>query len=101
MNYSSAWFDGAAGQDMEQAQHAKVRRALRMAGVAPGQRVLEIGCGWGALAEKAAGEFGADVTGVTLSTEQLAFARDRLAGAGLGGRAPKVRRVRQPPPRAA
>jgi cyclopropane-fatty-acyl-phospholipid synthase len=57
------------------AQHAKVRRALRMAGVQPGQRVLEIGCGWGALAEKATTEFGAHVTGVTLSTEQLALPR--------------------------
>jgi cyclopropane-fatty-acyl-phospholipid synthase len=86
MNYSSALFDGAPGQAMEQAQDAKVRRALRMAGVAPGSRVLEIGCGWGALAEMGAGEFGAQVTGVTLSTEQLAFARRRLQDAGLAAR---------------
>jgi cyclopropane-fatty-acyl-phospholipid synthase len=87
MNYSSAWFEGDATRDMESAQHAKVRRALRMANVQPGQRVLEIGCGWGALAEKAAGEFGAHVTGVTLSTEQLAFAQQRLAKAGLAANA--------------
>lgn len=87
MNYSSAWFEGGAGQSMEEAQHAKVRRALRMAQVQPGDRVLEIGCGWGALAEKAAAEFGAHVTGVTLSTEQLAFARDRLDRAGLAAQA--------------
>jgi cyclopropane-fatty-acyl-phospholipid synthase len=73
MNYSSAWFDGDQGQSMQTAQHAKVRRALRMAGVQPGNRVLEIGCGWGALAEMATTEFGASVTGVTLSTEQLAL----------------------------
>ena len=87
MNYSSAWFEGDREGDMQQAQHAKVRRALRMAGVQPGDRVLEIGCGWGALAEKATKEFGATLTGVTLSTEQLAWARERLARQGLAGRA--------------
>ena len=74
MNYSSAWFEGDQGGDLTHAQDAKVRRALRQACVQPGQRVLEIGCGWGALAEMAATEFGASVTGVTLSSEQLAFA---------------------------
>ncbi|MEO8546630.1 MAG: cyclopropane-fatty-acyl-phospholipid synthase family protein [Burkholderiaceae bacterium] len=78
MNYSSAWFDGDHGKSMREAQNAKVRRALRMADVQRGDRVLEIGCGWGALAEMAATEFQAQVTGVTLSTEQLAFARDRM-----------------------
>ena len=81
-NYSSALYE-QPGQDMVEAQHAKVRRALRMAGVQPGDRVLEIGCGWGALAEKAISEFGASVTGVTLSTEQLAFAQQRNPGADL------------------
>jgi cyclopropane-fatty-acyl-phospholipid synthase len=85
MNYSSALFEGGYGQPMAQAQQAKMRRALRMAGVQPGHRVLEIGCGWGALAELAGAEFGASVTGVTLSTEQLAWGQRRLAGAGLPG----------------
>jgi len=79
MNYSSAWFDGDHGKSMREAQNAKVHRALRMASVRPGDRVLEIGCGWGALAEMAVTQFQAGVTGVTLSTEQLAFARQRLA----------------------
>jgi glycoside/pentoside/hexuronide:cation symporter, GPH family len=70
MNYSSAWFERPTVHG--DAQHAKVRRALRMAGVKPGDRVLEIGCGWGALAEKATTEFDASIVGVTLSTEQLA-----------------------------
>lgn len=83
MNYSAACFDGVPGQPLEQAQRAKMRRALQAAQVQPGARVLEIGCGWGALAEMAAGEFGARVTGVTLSDEQLAYARERLARAGL------------------
>jgi cyclopropane-fatty-acyl-phospholipid synthase len=86
MNYSSALFE-APDQSMVDAQHAKVRRALRMAGVQPGDRVLEIGCGWGALAEKATTEFGACVTGVTLSTEQLAFAQQRMENLGVQGRA--------------
>ncbi len=87
MNYSSALFEGGHEQPMADAQHAKVRRALRMAGVRPGDRVLEIGCGWGALAEKGTVEFGAHVTGVTLSTEQLAWAQQRLADLGQAERA--------------
>jgi cyclopropane-fatty-acyl-phospholipid synthase len=86
MNYSSALFEGDLSRPTSQAQAAKVRRALRECGVQPGQRLLEIGCGWGALAEMAAGEFGANVTGVTLSTEQLAFARDRMQRHGLADR---------------
>lgn len=83
MNYSSAWFDGQPDGDMVQAQQAKVRRALRMAGVWAGDRVLEIGCGWGALAEMATTEFQANLVGVTLSTEQLAFGCERLARLGV------------------
>ena len=117
MSYSSAWFEGRSGQalreaDLVQAQRAKVRRALRECGLsessnagtgsgvcsagASGEggrhapaapRVLEIGCGWGGLAEIAAAEFGARVTGVTLSTEQLSYAQERLERAGLGDKA--------------
>ncbi len=80
MTYSSAWFEGNTDQDLVSAQQAKVRRALRMAGVQAGgqQRVLEIGCGWGGLAEIATHEFGAQVTGITLSPSQLAYATERL-----------------------
>jgi cyclopropane-fatty-acyl-phospholipid synthase len=78
MNYSSAWFSPGTQDDMPGAQRAKVRRALHMAAVKPGDRVLEIGCGWGALAEMASAELGAQVTGVTLSAQQLAFAQTRL-----------------------
>ena len=81
MNYSSAIFE-TPQTTMKDAQNAKVRRALRMAGVQPGHRVLEIGCGWGALAEMAATEFNASVVGVTLSTEQLAWAQQRMARVG-------------------
>jgi cyclopropane-fatty-acyl-phospholipid synthase len=83
MNYSSAWFEGDHAKDMAEAQKAKVRRALRMVNAKPGDRVLEIGCGWGALAEAATTEFGAHITGVTLSTEQLAFANARMQSHGV------------------
>ena len=86
MNYSSAIFE-TPETSMKEAQHAKVRRALRMAQVKPGDRVLEIGCGWGALAEKAVLEFDASVVGVTLSTEQLAWAQARMQREGTAGRA--------------
>jgi cyclopropane-fatty-acyl-phospholipid synthase len=82
MNYSSALFDGDMAQPMQAAQDAKVRRALAQAAVQPGDRVLEIGCGWGALAEMATVEKGASITGVTLSTEQLAFAQARMQRLG-------------------
>jgi len=87
MNYSSAWFEGQtadlARQDLQQGQLAKMRRALDEAQVMTGSQVLEIGCGWGALAETAARERGAHVTGVTLSREQLDWGQRRLAQAGL------------------
>ncbi|MFC6281590.1 class I SAM-dependent methyltransferase [Polaromonas aquatica] len=85
MNYSSAIFE-TPETSMADAQHAKMRRALRMAQVKPGDRVLEIGCGWGALAEKAAAQFNASVVGVTLSTEQLEWARARMKREGLADR---------------
>jgi cyclopropane-fatty-acyl-phospholipid synthase len=85
MNYSSALFESPQ-TSMQQAQRAKVRRALRMVGVRPGDRVLEIGCGWGALAEMATTEFGASLVGVTLSTEQLAWARERMQRCGVAER---------------
>ncbi|MBC7602664.1 MAG: class I SAM-dependent methyltransferase [Ramlibacter sp.] len=87
MNYSSALYAGGTTLTMQQAQDAKVRRALTAAGVKSGDRVLEIGCGWGALAEMGARDFDAHVTGVTLSHEQLAFANARLQSAGLAARA--------------
>ena len=85
MNYSSAWFQDDPQMGMEHAQQAKMRRALTQAGVktGAGQRVLEIGCGWGAIAEMGAREYLANMTGVTLSHEQLAWARQRLDDAGL------------------
>ena len=81
MAYSSALFDGA--NTLEQAQIRKMRRLCDALELKPGMRVLEIGCGWGGLAELAAREYGVHVTGVTLSEKQLEYARGRIAAAGL------------------
>ena len=81
MNYSAGWFPGGH-ETLPEAQRLKVARALSQAGATQGARVLEIGCGWGALAEMAVAEYGAQVVGVTLSHEQLAYARERLAPHG-------------------
>jgi len=86
MNYSSALFDGDLAQPTADAQRAKVRRALRQLDLQPGQRLLEIGCGWGGLAEIAAKEYGVHVTGITLSREQLEYGQRRMAAAGLSDR---------------
>jgi cyclopropane-fatty-acyl-phospholipid synthase len=85
MTYSSALFEGSQ-QDLEAAQRAKYRRICTLLDTEPGQHVLEIGCGWGGFAEMAAGEFGLQVTGITLSQEQHAYATERLARAGLADR---------------
>ena len=81
MTYSSAIFADPAAPDepLEQAQERKNRLLLDRLDLKPGQRLLEIGCGWGGLAEQAARDFGVHVTGLTLSAEQKAYADARLA----------------------
>jgi len=85
MTYSSALFEGDDARSLQQAQLAKYRRIISRLNAHPGQRVLEIGCGWGGFAEVAAGEAGLKVHGVTLSPAQLEFARQRMVRAGLDG----------------
>jgi cyclopropane-fatty-acyl-phospholipid synthase len=82
MTYSSAVFE-AAGQPLADAQRAKYRRMAQGAGLVAGQHVLEIGSGWGGFALYAAGELGCRVTSITISREQHALARERVAAAGL------------------
>ncbi|WP_428924765.1 class I SAM-dependent methyltransferase [Marinibacterium sp. SX1] len=82
MTYSSALFE--TGQEStERAQTAKYKSMVDQMGARPGDHVLEIGCGWGGFAEYAARERGLKVTGLTISKEQLAYARDRIQRAGL------------------
>ena len=86
MTYSSALFGAAEGMELAAAQGAKYQRLLDVLEVEPSHRVLEIGCGWGAFAEQAAATRGCHVTGLTISNAQLAYARERVAKAGLGDR---------------
>jgi cyclopropane-fatty-acyl-phospholipid synthase len=85
MTYSSALFEGKGGKPLEAAQTAKYERILEQIGAKQGDSILEIGCGWGGFAETAARR-GMRVTGVTISSQQLDYARARLDRAGLGDR---------------
>jgi cyclopropane-fatty-acyl-phospholipid synthase len=88
MTYSSAIFAEpiAAGEPLEAAQARKLEELLDRLELRPGQRLLDIGCGWGSLAEAAARDHGVEVTGLTLSEAQKDYAQRRLAAAGLGDR---------------
>ena len=81
MTYSTAVFAEpiSADEPLEAAQARKIRLLLDRLDLKPGQHLLEIGCGWGGLAEIAARDYGVHVTGLTLSAEQKAFAEARLA----------------------
>ena len=81
MSYSSALFT-AREQSMEQAQVQKYQRILDELNCQTGEHILEIGCGWGGFAQQAA-EQGCQVTGITLSSEQLEFAQQRMQRQGL------------------
>ncbi|SDH37293.1 cyclopropane-fatty-acyl-phospholipid synthase [Pseudomonas benzenivorans] len=82
MVYSCAYFETGT-EDLEQAQQAKLRHLCRKLRLQPGERLLDVGCGWGGLARFAAREFGAEVFGITLSQAQLDLARQRVADEGL------------------
>ena len=71
---------------LEQAQHDKLGLVARKLALRPGQRLLDVGCGWGSMAIHAAREHGANVVGITLSQEQAAYARKRIAEEGLTDR---------------
>lgn len=83
--YSCAYFVSDHG-DLERAQQDKMRHITRKLLLAPGQRVLDIGCGWGSLALHLARTADCEVTGITLSERQLAVARERARKAGLADR---------------
>jgi cyclopropane-fatty-acyl-phospholipid synthase len=85
MTYSSALFEDDTA-DLTAAQHNKYRRLAEAIDLQPGQKLLEIGCGWGGFAEYAARTYGARVVGLTISKEQRDFARARIHHAGLSDR---------------
>lgn len=84
MVYSCAYWQ--EGSTLEEAQRDKLDLVCRKLALKEGDRLLDVGCGWGSMAVHAAREYGARVTGVTLSTEQAAFARKRIAEEGLTDR---------------
>jgi cyclopropane-fatty-acyl-phospholipid synthase len=84
MHYSCAYFE--EGDDLEAAQQRKLRHIAAKLDLKPGQRVLDIGCGWGGMALYLARAADVEVLGVTLSTEQLALARERAKERGLDNR---------------
>ncbi|HWT94491.1 MAG TPA: cyclopropane-fatty-acyl-phospholipid synthase family protein, partial [Solirubrobacteraceae bacterium] len=83
MTYScGVWRDGAT--TLEEAQFAKRDLVCRKLALQPGERLLDVGCGWGAMAIHAATRYGVDVVGITLSEPQARLARQRAEEAGVG-----------------
>jgi cyclopropane-fatty-acyl-phospholipid synthase len=78
MIYSCGYWENA--NTLEEAQRAKLDLVFRKLALQPGQRVLDVGCGWGGALEYAAREYGAEGVGVTISREQADYARKRCAG---------------------
>ncbi|MCY0917974.1 cyclopropane-fatty-acyl-phospholipid synthase [Streptomyces sp. H27-G5] len=84
MVYSCAYW--RPGGTLEEAQRDKLDLVCRKLALKPGQRLLDVGCGWGSMALHAAREYDVQVTGITLSREQAAYARKRVAEEGLADR---------------
>ena len=86
MAYSCAYFGDDPDQTVESAQRAKLDLVCRKLDLAPGMRLLDVGCGWGSLSLHAAEHFGAQVLGVTIAAEQKRFIDRRIAERGLRDR---------------
>ncbi|WP_024795652.1 SAM-dependent methyltransferase [Tomitella biformata] len=85
MVYSCGYWEGSAGT-LDDAEEAKCDLICRKLGLKPGMRLLDVGCGWGSMAIHAAQNYGVDVVGVTLSQEQVEWAKMAVADAGLTDR---------------
>jgi cyclopropane-fatty-acyl-phospholipid synthase len=85
MVYSCAYFETGT-EDIDTAQRAKLDHICRKLRLAPGERFLDVGCGWGALVLHAARHYGVSAVGITLSEQQALLARERIAMAGLQDR---------------
>src|SRR5690606_21016551 len=98
MVYSCAYFRDES-DDLDTAQEAKLDHICRKLRLKPGERFLDIGCGWGSLVMYAAERYGVEATGLTLSEPQAALAQERIAAAGLADRCRiEVRDYRELPP---
>jgi cyclopropane-fatty-acyl-phospholipid synthase len=87
MAYSCAlWTSADPGYTLAAAQRDKLDAICRKLKLAPGKRLLDVGCGWGSLSVHAAGSYGSEVTAVTLADEQARFVRDRIDRASLAGK---------------
>ncbi len=86
MVYSCAYFD-TGNEDIDTAQRAKLDHICRKLRLQPGERFLDIGCGWGALVVHAAQHYGVSAVGITLSEQQALLARERIVAANLQDRA--------------
>lgn len=81
MVYTCAYWNGTpAAKDLDEAQEAKLDLVCRKIGLKAGDRILDIGCGWGSFAKFAAERYGAQVVGITVSVEQAELARERCKG---------------------
>jgi cyclopropane-fatty-acyl-phospholipid synthase len=78
MVYTCAWWQDA--QSLDEAQEAKLELVCRKLGLKAGQKVLDIGCGWGSFAKYAAEHYGAEVVGITVSQEQVELGRELCRG---------------------
>jgi cyclopropane-fatty-acyl-phospholipid synthase len=78
LNYTCAYWKNA--KNLDEAQEAKLELVCRKIGLQPGMKVLELGCGWGSFAKYAAEKYGAEVTGVTVSEEQVKLGRELCKG---------------------
>jgi cyclopropane-fatty-acyl-phospholipid synthase len=100
MTYSCGLFSRGA-RTLDEAQQAKLALVAGKLALQPGERVLDVGCGWGSFAIHAARELGVSVLGVTLSAQQAELARERVGAAGLAGlveiRVADYRELREPP----
>lgn len=85
MQYSCGYFPTGA-EDLDTAQECKLEHICGKLRLRAGERLLDIGCGWGGVARYAAQQYGVEVLGVTLSDKQAKYADDQIARAGLGDR---------------
>jgi len=85
MVYSCAFFE-SPGDDIEHAQRVKLERLCRALQLQPGERLLDVGCGWGGLPVLAAERYGVEAVGITPSGPQVEWCRERIRRSGLGGR---------------